>query len=92
MEGDEYRKEMLKTIVPILMGAIAGAVSFVITDGMRSRDPFGIIVLVAFIYLQKFLFPKLGIELENKDWAGIAFLGLAAWYVTWTLLLNPLRV
>ncbi|MEM0022816.1 MAG: hypothetical protein QXM23_04575 [Archaeoglobaceae archaeon] len=81
-------KDLAKTIVPIALGVIAGVVSMLITQGIRERDPFGIIVLVMFIYIQKFLFPKLGIKLEPKDWLSISFLSLASWYVCWTLILN----
>ncbi|MEM4566262.1 MAG: hypothetical protein QXD49_06660 [Archaeoglobaceae archaeon] len=81
-------KDLAKTIVPIALGVIAGVVSMLITQGIRERDPFGIIVLVMFIYIQKFLFPKLGIKLELKDWLSISFLSLASWYVCWTLILN----
>jgi lipopolysaccharide export LptBFGC system permease protein LptF len=87
----EFRKELIKTLFPIVMGIIAGSLSFLITGSVRSRDPFGIIILVFLIYVQKFAFPRFGIELEGKDWLGISFLSLASWYVTWTLLLNPVQ-
>ena len=90
-EKTEFVKEMIKTLLPVVMGIIAGVISFLVTGNVRSRDPFGIIILVFLIYTQKFLFPKAGIELEGKDWLGISFLSLASWYVTWTLLLNPVQ-
>ncbi|MFN3384310.1 MAG: hypothetical protein ACK401_05385 [Archaeoglobaceae archaeon] len=81
-------KEMAKTIVPIVLGAIAGIFSMLITQDVRNRDAFGIIVLVIFIYAQKFIFPKIGIKVEAKDWLAISFLSLASWYLCWTLLIN----
>lgn len=81
-------KEFAKTFVPIALGAIAGVVSMLLTQGIRERDAFGIIVLVTFIYVQKFLFPKIGVKIEPKDWIPISFMSLASWYICWTLLLN----
>ncbi len=84
----DYGKEMIKTFLPLLFGIFAGLISFLISGTMRSRDPMGIIVLVLFIYINKFLMPRFGVELKNKDWAGIAFMTFTTWYITWTLLLN----
>jgi hypothetical protein len=85
---DEYRAELLKTFVPIVLGIVAGVLSFAISDGVRSRDPLGITILVLLIYVNKFLLPKLGVSLEGKDWAGISFMAFASWYIVWTFLLN----
>lgn len=85
---EEYKANLIKTFVPMVLGCIAGVISFIITDGIRSRDPLGIIVLVFLIYVNKFLLPKLGVSLEGKDWAGIALISFASWYIIWTLLLN----
>jgi len=85
---DEYEESLIKTFVPLALGTLAGIVSYVITDGIRSRDPLGIIVLVLLIYVNKFLLPKLRVKLEAKDWGGITLISFASWYVIWTLLLN----
>jgi len=82
------REEDAKTFIPIILGAIAGAISYMITGANRSRDPLGIIVLVLFIYVNKFIMPKIGVRLESRDWASITFLTFASWYVLWTFLLN----
>lgn len=78
----------LKTYLPLIMGFFAGLVSFYLTGELRSRDPLGIIVLVFAIYLHKFILPRFGAKIETKDWAGLGFLTLATWYISWTLLLN----
>ncbi|RLI84663.1 hypothetical protein DRP07_00485 [Archaeoglobales archaeon] len=88
VEEVDYKKDIIKTFLPLLFGIIAGLISFLISGSMRSRDPMGIIVLVIFIYLNKFLMPRFGIELQSKDWAGIAFMTFTTWYITWTLFLN----
>ena len=84
----EYKKEIIKTFLPLIFGIIAGIVSFLISGNLRSRDPMGIIVLVLFIYINKFLFPRFGIKPQGKDWAGIAFMTFTTWYIVWTILLN----
>jgi len=81
-------KNDLKTYLPLLFGVFAGVLSYIITDQVRSRDPLGIIVLVFFVYIHKFILPKWGVKIESKDWVGISFLTLATWYISWTLLLN----
>ena len=85
---EEYGKELMKTFIPIVLGCIAGFLSFLISNGIRSRDPLGIMVLVFLIYVNKFIMPKLGIELESRDWAGIGFMTFVSWYMIWTFLLN----
>ena len=82
-------EEMLKAFVPFLLGCVAGVVSYIVTLGSLKRDPIGIIILVIFIYVNKFLLPKLGVkELGGKDWLTIAGLAVGGWYVVWTFLMN----
>jgi len=81
-------RDLIKTVIPLAMGVVAGIISFSLTGNIRARDPFGIIILVLFVYAHKFILPKFGIELEGKDFLGIGFLTLASWYISWTLLLN----
>ncbi len=81
-------RDLIKTIIPLAMGVVAGIISFSLTGNIRARDPFGMIVLAFFIYLHKFILPRFEIQLETKDWLGIGFLTLSTWYISWTLLLN----
>ncbi|MCX8172035.1 MAG: hypothetical protein N3D09_00265 [Archaeoglobaceae archaeon] len=84
----EMDAELKKVFVPLFFGIIAGILSFLITFNIRQRDAFGIIILVLFIYIQKFVLPRLGIELKAKDWVGISFITLSSWYIVWIFLLN----
>jgi len=80
-------KEAIKTLMPVFLGTLAGVISFIISlEGLR--DPVGIIILVLFIYANKFILPKFGIIPENKDWVVLSFLSFATWYISWTFLLN----
>lgn len=90
VQEEEYdmAKELKKVFVPIIFGVIAGLLSFVATGEIRQRDAFGIIILVFMIYIQKFVLPKIGVNLEGKDWVGIAFLTFSSWYISWTMVLN----
>jgi len=82
-------EDMLKALVPFLLGCIAGVVSYAITVGNVKRDPLGIIVLVVFIYLNKFLLPRLGVKnVETKDWLTISAIAFGGWYMVWTFLVN----
>ncbi|AGK60924.1 hypothetical protein Asulf_00919 [Archaeoglobus sulfaticallidus PM70-1] len=82
------KHELAKTFIPLFFGLIAGIISYLITGDVRSRDPISIVVLVIFIYINKFIMPKFDITLQSKDWVGFAFLTFATWYISWTLLLN----
>ncbi|WP_290596076.1 MULTISPECIES: hypothetical protein [unclassified Archaeoglobus] len=90
VQEEEYdmAKELKKVLVPIIFGVIAGLLSFAATGEIRQRDAFGIIILVFMIYIQKFVLPKIGVNLEGKDWVGIAFLTFSSWYISWTIVLN----
>lgn len=78
---------MYKVLIPLFLGVLAGLVSYLITLDVRARDPLGIIVLVIFIYIQKFILSKFG-KIEAKDWASISFTTFAGWYIFWVFLLN----
>jgi hypothetical protein len=84
----DYFKEIIKTFLPLIFGVVAGIVSFIVTGNIRTRDPLSIVVLVLFVYINKFIMPRFGVELQGKDWAGVGFLTLTTWYISWTLLLN----
>ncbi|MET1124847.1 MAG: hypothetical protein ABWW66_06250 [Archaeoglobaceae archaeon] len=81
---------LAKTLLPLLFGIVAGTISYFITLDVRSRDPFGIVVLVFFIYIQKFVLSKFG-KIDAKDWLGISFMTFAGWYMSWVFLLNSLN-
>ncbi|WP_290901302.1 hypothetical protein [Ferroglobus sp.] len=79
---------MKKTYLPILLGALAGVLSYLVTQDLRTRDAIGIVILMLFVYVHKIILPKFGEKIETKDWVAIFFLSLCSWYVSWTLLLN----
>ncbi|MCS7121080.1 MAG: hypothetical protein NZ895_00530 [Archaeoglobaceae archaeon] len=78
---------MYKVLIPLFLGIIAGLLSYIITFGVRGRDPLGIIVLVLFIYIQKFILRRFE-KIEAKDWISISFMTFAGWYIFWVFLLN----
>lgn len=80
--------ELKKTLIPVFLGILAGIASLLVTQDLRQRDAFGIIILVLFIYVQKFIFQKLRVDLKAKDWIGVSFITLSSWYISWTILLN----
>ncbi|RUM32761.1 MAG: hypothetical protein DSY33_06185 [Archaeoglobus sp.] len=82
-------EDVLKVLVPFLLGCVAGVVSYFVAFGNVKRDPIGIIVLVIFIYMNKFLLPKVGVKsVETKDWLTISAMALGSWYMVWTFLMN----
>jgi len=52
---------------------------------------YGVLILAALIYVQKFIFPYLGIDSKKfglKDWFFLSFMTFCFWFITWTFLLN----
>jgi hypothetical protein len=86
MERKEETYNAVKTFLPFVSGAFAGLLSWIAAN--PSRDPVGIVILVLFIYMHKFVFLRLGMEVKGKDWILIAFLTFTMWYIVWTFLLN----
>jgi len=88
-----YIDGIKKTIVPGIFGIIGGILSFHLAGETQVRAGFGFAVLVIMILLQKYAFPLVNInveELEAKDWIYIVFMTTTFWFVSWTLLLNPI--
>lgn len=56
-----------------------------------NNGSFGFLILAILIYVQKYIFPYLGIDSKRfgfKDWFFLSFMTFCFWFVTWTLLLN----
>jgi hypothetical protein len=78
-------------LVTSLLGALAGALSYVLFLNVESVRMYSFIVLAVAIYVQKFIFPPLGIDSKRfgfKDWFFLSFMTFCYWFVTWTILLN----
>jgi hypothetical protein len=78
-------------LMPSLLGVLAGIVSYLLFYNNEPARIYSLIVLVLAIYVQKFIFPPLGIESKRfgfKDWFFLSFMTFCFWFVTWTILLN----
>ena len=78
-------------IIPSLLGALAGLLSNLFFYNNEPIRIYSLIVLVLAIYVQKFLFPVLGVDSKRfgfKDWFFLSFMTFCFWFVAWTLLLN----
>ena len=56
-----------------------------------NNSSFAFLILALMIYVQKFIFPSLGIDSKRfgfKDWFFLSFMTFCFWFITWTLLLN----
>ncbi|HUL62844.1 MAG TPA: hypothetical protein VLT35_07250 [Methanocella sp.] len=77
-----------------------GNASVLLSTGVTTRQvnphasdhsSFGVLILALLIYVQKFIFPPLGIDSKRfglKDWFFLSFMTFCFWIITWTLLLN----
>ena len=91
----DYKDGIIKTIVPALIGTIAGIFCF-FQLGSGTEFPWLSVMLFLIIfsyYAQRLVYPAIGIDVKefgNKDWFYVEFITIDFWLVVWTLLLNPL--
>ena len=89
-----YKGGIIKTMVPAIVGTVAGFISFS-TMGDGTEYPwFSIMVFVLIFsyYAQRIVYPLIGLDLKEfgkKDWFYVEFMTVIFWLVVWTLLLNP---
>jgi hypothetical protein len=95
-ETDDYTGRIIRTIIAVVAGFVAGLICFV-TDGMATKSGesgsafFSILVMIAAIMVQKHIFMLLRLNtsiLGKKDWFYQGFMTFSFWFVTWTILLS----
>ena len=91
----EYAEGIKKTVIPGVIGIIAGIILFAaIDDGTAHSDAwFSIlfILLALAYYAQRLIYPSVGVNVRKfgkKDWLYVEFMVLDFSLVSWTILLN----
>ncbi|MBW6516941.1 MAG: hypothetical protein K0A89_00340 [ANME-2 cluster archaeon] len=89
-----HKLGIIKTVVPALIGALAGFISFFNMGDGTEYPWLSIILFVAIFsyYAQRIIYPILGLDMKEfgkKDWFYVEFMTIIFWLVVWTLLLNP---
>jgi hypothetical protein len=95
-ETDDYTGRIIRTIIAVLAGFLAGLICFVtegaaVSSGGSRSALFPILILIAAIIIQKHIFMLLRLNpsaLEKKDWFYQGFMTFSFWFVTWTILLS----
>ncbi|MDF1557196.1 MAG: hypothetical protein P1P80_03315 [ANME-2 cluster archaeon] len=88
-----YKAGIIKTVVPAIIGTLAGFISFS-SMGDATEYPWLSIMLFVIIfsyYAQRIVYPIIGFDMKefgNKDWFYVEFITIDFWLVVWTLLLN----
>lgn len=99
-DTDDYTGRIIRTIIAVLAGFLAGLVCFV-TEGAAAQSSgsgsmlFPILILIAAIIIQKHVFMLMRLnpsKLEKKDWFYQGFMTFSFWFVTWTILLSGTAV
>ncbi len=86
-EKAEYKEGLIKTLTPLLFGALAGVISFFVLNDPKSSD--GLLIAILMVLVQKFVYPFLHTSLEGvKDWIYISFITVFCWFISFSLLLN----
>jgi membrane protein YdbS with pleckstrin-like domain len=84
---EEYVEGIVKTVIPVLCGIIAGVISFFVVTDPLSSD--GLLIAILLVMVQKFIYPFFHMNLEGaKDWLYISFMTGFCWFVTFALMLN----
>jgi hypothetical protein len=95
-ETDGYTGRIIRTIIAVLAGFLAGLICFVtegaaLQSGRSGSVLFSILILIAAILIQRHVFMLLRLNpslLEKKDWFYQGFMTFSFWFVTWTILLT----
>ena len=89
---EEYVEGIVKTVIPVLCGIIAGVISYSLLTSGYIADPTssdGLLIAILLVMVQKFIYPFFHMKLEGpKDWLYISFMTGFCWFVTFALLLN----
>lgn len=74
-----------KTALSSILGITGGVASFYL-------PAYSFFILVVIVYSQRIILPRIGIDAKEyraTDWFFLAFMTVAFWFVSWTVLLNP---
>lgn len=84
---EDYVEGIVKTVIPVFCGIIAGVLSFFVITDPQSSD--GLLIAILLVMVQKFIYPFFHMDLKGpKDWLYISFMTVFCWFVTFALLLN----
>ncbi|MBE0522807.1 MAG: hypothetical protein IBX40_00490 [Methanosarcinales archaeon] len=88
-----YINGIIKTIVPALIGTLAGLFCFYqLKDGTEFPwISIMLLVIISSYYAQRIIYPLIKIDVKEfgtKDWLYVEFITVDFWLVVWTLLLN----
>lgn len=83
----EYAEGLKKTLIPVALGLLAGAIAYSVAPDPVSGD--GLLIAFLMVITQKFLFPIVHTKLEGpKDYLYVSFMTFFSWFIAFTLLLN----
>lgn len=91
----EHKERIQRTAIGCFMGIAAGILSFLIVGDPAgegaAKGIIGFLLLLAGVVFQKQVFMLVRIDytkLGGKDWFYQAFMTLALWFMSWTILLT----
>jgi hypothetical protein len=82
--GKEAGDGIKKTIVPSILGVVAGVVSYFFS----SDNGLMVLVLLLMITIQTPIYRRIGVNPKPMDWLSISFMTFGFWFLTLTLMLN----
>lgn len=94
-DESEYYDSLKKTGLSSILGIVGGVIAFYVAGptlaSLKQKEPFGLLLLLFFVWIQKSLLPMIGVDTSDfggKDWAFIGLMTISFGFISWSLLLN----
>jgi len=87
----QHRRSLKVTATASLVGLVAGVITPFVTTGPSDR--LGVAIAAAAVFATLGIIRLLGVTVEEfstKDYLYVAFMVFALWFMTWTILLQPM--
>jgi hypothetical protein len=87
----QHTDRLKRTAVACFAGILAGILAFLVDTKPPTGTALGILLLLAAIVFQKYVFLALRMDylgLSAKDWVFQGFMTFCFWFITWTILLS----
>jgi EMC6-arch len=87
----QHTVRLKRTAIACFAGILAGVLSFVVDTKPPTGTALGILLLLAAIVFQKYVFLALRMDyfsLTAKDWLFQGFMTFTFWFITWTILIS----
>ncbi len=94
---EEHLNRVKRTLVGCFIGILAGVISYLVVGaeitGLTNYTFLALLIMLVGVVVQRHIFVLTGIggkKMGMKDWLYQGFMTFAFWFISWTILLNPI--